>query len=55
MTNHDFQGKQDFICPAKRKIDLRSLKGQLYEKMENMEREHIKDKSSLSTTKQNYA
>ena len=43
-TLHDFKGVQDMICPAKQKIDLESLKSQIYSKMDNINREYQKSK-----------
>lgn len=48
MTSHDFTGKHEFLCPAKKKIDINSIKSQIYEKMDNMEKEHTKEKSMMT-------
>lgn len=44
MTGHDFKGLQEKICPAKRKIDMDSLKSQIYNKLENINQEYQKSK-----------
>ncbi len=45
MTTHDFKGVQDFICPAKQKIDLDSLKSQIFNRLTNIEGAHQKNKT----------
>lgn len=50
MTAHDFKGTQDFICPAKQKIDLDSLKSQIYNKLDNINSVHKKTKSDERRT-----
>lgn len=50
MTLHDFKGAQDQICPAKQKIDLNSLKSQIFSKMSNINKDYHSNKTEERRT-----
>lgn len=45
MMGHDFKGLQEKSCPAKRKIDVETLKSQIFNKLENIETNYIKNQT----------
>jgi hypothetical protein len=42
----DFCKKEDFLCPAKKPVDLKNLKDTIKEKINNLDREYGRIKKS---------
>ena len=48
MTLHDFKGAHEPICPARQKLDLETLKSQIFNKLDSINQEHQKSKTNGS-------